>query len=269
MIASIPIHLIAAVASIALAAQFEFQFQQDVAQQPALRLYGPNVRQVAKTDSQGLRLNLPAGRSDRGAVGVESRFQIRGDFEITLGYELLSVPEPAPADGAGVSLWLKFDTPTPNRASLTRLKKGENDVFGASRITVGPKGHDLYQTKNIPAKSTQGKLRLVRTGPTLHFLVTDGTREFREFHSTEVGTEDVTSLRALCQTAGKPAAADVRLIDWTIRAEELPNPSVVQAPEASGWKWVLIGVGGALFLGLGGFTILYLRRRPKGDQPNS
>lgn len=254
----------------------EFALRQPMEEGSALRLCGPNARQYAKPDGQGLRITLPASRADRGSVGVEARFYVRGDFEITLACEVLAVDQQAPADGAGASLWLKFASPKAGGASVTRLRKGTKEVFGASRITLGRDGKDRYQTVNVPAAGTRGRLRLVRTGPTLRYLVAEEAGEFQEIHSAEVGTEDVTNLRALAVTGGKPAGADVRLVDWSIQGASLPNRLAVPPSPGGGWGWLVWTAAAVLLLVLGSGTACYFfpeargflrrwRRAPKAD----
>jgi hypothetical protein len=267
MMEAMVVVLLAADPPSALPERVEFAFQQDVGEQLALGLTGPNARRLAKSDGQGLRLALLPDRSDCSSVGVETRFHVRGDFEITLAYEVLAVDQEAPADGAGVSLWLKFGSPNAGGASVTRLRKGTKEVFGASRIVLGRDGKDHYQTKNVPANSRRGKLRLVRTGPTLRYLVVEEGSEFQEIHTAEVGTEDVTKLRAVATSGGKPATADVRLLAWSIQGDSLPNPPAIRPRAGNGWGWLVWTVGVVLILGLGSATAYYfipgLRRLPR------
>src|SRR6266566_4762863 len=116
-----------------------------------LRLFGANAEAVAKTDAEGLRINLPPGRQDVNWVGVELPCRIHGDFEIAVGYELLAVGDPTPEAGGGVQVRLFLDTPAPVIAAVTRLRKPpasklarlyehvdpKGETFGAARIDLG------------------------------------------------------------------------------------------------------------------------------------
>ena len=241
----------------ALPEQFEFGFQQDVADHPALRLSGPNARQVARNDGRGLRIQLAADRSELAGVGVDTRFRVAGDFEITLEYEILALPKESPPQGTGLALLVKFETPATGGASLTRLRKGTADVFGANRIMPGEGGKDRFQTENVPASAQRGKLRLARSGPMLKYLVAEGTGEFREIHSADVGTEAITELRAQVRTGQQPASADVRLVRWSIHADSLPDRPTIRPIARQSWKWLILTVAVLLVLGLGGGTGYY------------
>ncbi len=235
----------------------EFPLQQDLSQQPGLRLDGPNASQVARPDGQGLRIRLSADRSDRAGVGVATKFRLAGDFEATLTFEILAIEEQAPPEGAGVAMLLTFEKPVTGGAAISRLRKAKQEVFGASRITPGADGKDRYKTQNVPATGMQGKLRLVRTGPTLKYLIAEGSDEFREINSAEVGTEDVTDLRAQVRTAGKAASVDARLIHWAIQADALPNRPTLKPVVSSGWGWLVGTMFVLLVLGLGGGAGFY------------
>src|SRR5688572_3210013 len=54
---------------------------------------GPEGEQCVKFEVQGLRITLPAGHEGkREDTGVVRGFAVKGDFEITLGYEILQEP---------------------------------------------------------------------------------------------------------------------------------------------------------------------------------
>jgi hypothetical protein len=87
--------------------EFSHQFRNGVVGHPVLRLTGPNHRQVAKADSQGLRITLPKTRQgDTGSVVVSPAFGLRRDCEVTLGFDLLSIEDPLPRRRRGCGMRL-------------------------------------------------------------------------------------------------------------------------------------------------------------------
>src|SRR5262245_54214119 len=84
--------------------QLDIQFSDGLGAHPDLHFFGRDATVLTKVESQGLRITLPVERNDFGDVGVESQKILRGDFEITLAYELIAVPKPGPAGGAGAVL---------------------------------------------------------------------------------------------------------------------------------------------------------------------
>jgi hypothetical protein len=201
-----------------------FDFRKRIEDLPQLQLYGPDMDRVARTDDEGLRIDLPAGAKQH-KVGVELLHRIRGDFDIALGYELLQVSDPPPEVGAGVAVWIDFAAPL--SASLTRLRKPpRKDLFGANRITPGPDGKSKIGNIPVPAQESRGKLRLVRTGPQVVYWVKDGEADYRRVRAEEMGTEEVKSLRVYCTTGARNVAVSVRLLDLVIDADEFPGGPV-------------------------------------------
>lgn len=91
----------------------------------------------------------------------------------------------------------------------------------------------------------------------LKYLVAEGTGEFREIHSADVGTEAITELRAQVRTGQQPASADVRLIRWSIHADSLPDRPTIRPIARHSWTWLILTVVVLLLLGLGGGTGYY------------
>jgi hypothetical protein len=212
-----------------------FDFRTGLANLPALSLHGPDAETVARTDAQGLRITLPAGRGDANLVGLALSQRLRGDFDIVLEYELLAVGEPLPQYGAGVVMRAWFDAPSDLSVILGRSRTPSGERFGSYKRLKGPDGKDQYlNTKHLKATGSRGKLRLLRTGPQVQFLVAEEGQDFQAIQALDIGTDDVRLLSVDCQTMYKPIALDVRLRDLVIDADQFPDgmPSA-RAPEAA------------------------------------
>jgi hypothetical protein len=209
------------------------------------RLYGPDAPGLAHPDEQGLRITLPANRREPyREVGAELNIRLRGDFEIAVAYEILSVAEPIPESGAGVQLRAVLDGPV--TAAITRLRKPPRpepsklffgvgpfgETFGATRIDHGPDGKEKADVQNFRACASNGRLKMRRTGSVLEYWAADGDGEYRSIRTKEIGTADVTAVRAFGFSGYKPVAVDVRLADLTIEAESFP--AVPPAPWPTG-----------------------------------
>ena len=131
---------------------------------PSLSLFGPNLDSVIKVAPQGWRITLPAQRDNTDIVGVQLP-RLRGDFAISLGYELLSVGEPWPRLGAGVWIRTWFDTPSFLSAMLSRnnssYHKPHEQAFAAFKIVKGSDGQEKYLNSVVEkAHRSRGKLLL-------------------------------------------------------------------------------------------------------------
>jgi hypothetical protein len=215
-----------------------------------VRLTGPEAAERVRTDAQGLRITLPAQRKDNREVGVELPLRIAGDFDISMGYELLELGEVKSTGGAGVQLRVYFDSPSQSLAAVTRLRKppGQPDAlpfepvnaagetFGAAKIHTAPDNKDHFDgIINVRAVETRGRLKLVRTGSQVQYLASDGGKPFKQFFTQDFGTDPVKSIRLFNYTGWQPVAADVRFTDLVIESgptQELAVPAVAE-PTAS------------------------------------
>lgn len=248
--------------------EFSYHFRNGVVGHTVLRLTGPNHRQVVKSDGEGLRITLPKTRQgSTGSIVVSPAFGLRGDCEVTLGFDLLSTEDPLPRwTGAGVVLMVEVAGPDRRAVSLSRLRwpgkdgGGPTDTFGASLITRAG-GQDKYDTTKIPAASTTGRLRLERDGEVMRLSVADGAGgAFRLLREIPVGTADLHSLTAECRAAS--GGVDARLVDLNVRAESLIDEAVVTAPPRR-FRWVPWAAGAVVLAGGVGWL---LRRRARGEE---
>src|SRR4051812_45478929 len=74
--------------------EWKSTFHQDLR---TAALDNPNLRPLGEKvrfEPAGLRISLPAGRGKLPTTGLSTTFQVRGDFEITLSYEVLKAEQP-------------------------------------------------------------------------------------------------------------------------------------------------------------------------------
>jgi serine/threonine protein kinase len=259
-------------------ARAAFDFRTGIENYPALSLQGPNVDTLAKTDSQGLRVTIPGGQQDTRPVFVELNHRLRGDFDIAVGYELLAVGAPAPQYGAGVALHVQFDSPSALVARLGRNRKPTGERHGAHKIIGGPDGQRQYlNNMDVPATGTKGKLRLVRNGSNVEYLVAAEGQNYKTLQVVEFGTADVQKVQLDCFTMYTPISLDVRLTELVIEADQFPDgmPSApvptltVESPPKSNSSLLAVELLGALLaiimlVGLGAW--LYVRSNGRKEQ---
>jgi RNA polymerase sigma factor (sigma-70 family) len=255
----------------------DIQFPQGLDAYPDLHLFGPDAEARVKVDPQGLRITLPAGRDDNGDVGVESQTILRGDFEITLAYELIALPKPGSEWGAGAVLDATLDTPNSPRVRLTRTQKARGPSFGSTYYALDEDGKRIGQGLQYPRASENvltGRLRLVRTGVDLECQVDEGGAGFRAIATKEVGGGDVVSVRAFAVSGEKPLPVDLRFTHLDLRWD--PGTKIAMANQPPGKQrsrgWLVAGaiVASVVVLSLAG-VLLVVRRRgsqsPEGPSP--
>jgi hypothetical protein len=248
---------------------------------------GMDPQACVRFEPEGVRITLPAGHPGRRmGTGLSSNFGIKGNFEITMSFEVLDEPEAAKAgEGTGGYLWIDSDTPALNRAFLFRSIQ-EQPAFGIwyqLRDQASGQGR-TEESKQFPSKAMKGQLRLVRNGTTLSYYVAeDLSDKFTLLFEHPFCTEDIRAVRIGGQTGGTKASLDFRIADLRIRAQSfvnLPDPSGADQakPAERGWLFAGLLVGGVLTgsLALASWLAARQRRRqrqglapaPSGEAPS-
>jgi hypothetical protein len=245
----------------------------------------PELKSAARPDAKGMRITIPA-RTGK-TVGVFTTFGVRGDFEITASYEVLSEQRPKIGWGVGPELYIKAPGGWDVFASFGRYLKPDATHYTMGRWWLEG-GERKNQVAIAPTESREGKLRLVRTSGTLHYQVAEGAgNDFRELFQTEYGTDDLEMVRVAGVVGDSPSALDIVWKDLTVRAEALPgrpvSTDVTMAPpvalrlpgEPSGEfnGFALAGASATLLLGTGVWWAFSRRRKrppaPKVGRPSS
>lgn len=228
-----------------------------------LRLFGAGTSQFVKPTKEGLAISAPKDKQVN-ELGFGPKFTLRGDFEITAGFEITKLDDPDAGYGVGPSLYIATNSPAEDAATVSRLKRvKEGDVFSthsASNVAQ-PDGNPKRQhsVKMFDTTATTGRLRLVRTGKTLRYLVSEGgpEAEFRELKQLEFTDADVTLVRVSLNRNGAATPAEMRWSDFTVTAKAFIGKSQSRASVvASVWPWVAMACGLVLLV-----AVVWLWRR--------
>jgi serine/threonine protein kinase len=212
-------------------------------------------------EPEGLHVALPAGVPGRRmGTGLMTTIPVKGDFDITMSFEVLKEPKPADAgNGTGLYLWVDLDTPALNRSMLLRVMQAGSRFsrwYHLSDDAGKPLADDSKDYR--PTRAMKGRLRMVRNGAVLsHYAAEDPAEEFTLLGQHPYGAEDVRHVRFGGITGGPKAALDFRITDLRIRATSVPE-AAPPPPPAMGREWLLIAlaVSFVLTLSLGAWHLV-------------
>jgi len=218
-----------------LSDEFSFDFRGGRFDTSRLLPLGINSRYGAtlfKREEKGFRITIPKNQvRNKPKLGFAPKFDIVGDFEITATYEILSL---APVDdgylGVGPNLYILAQK-TLNGAVLRRCTRSGGDAFLVEWGVVDETGKRTTGAEHFPAQGSSGKLRLIRTGSLLNYLVKeDGSDQFRVLWQTEFGTTPIGLVRVELWAEGARDTVDILWKDLTVRAQDLraSSPVVLQ-----------------------------------------
>src|SRR5262249_26799190 len=146
---------------------------------------GKTPEDVFEAEENGLRINLPPTRQKRDPVGLELRLPLAGNFEVTLGYEILEVHRSRNPYGDGVELYLMTQTSTKEAIAFAHgLRPNGKPTYLCRCMTDGKDGKRIpkAEPRDIPAGAATGvgQLRVSRRGDEVTLWVADGAGgEFR------------------------------------------------------------------------------------------
>lgn len=265
------------------ATDFAYNFRSGVLPSPdRMALAGVDKTVEVTPEEGGLRIKILGNRTLDG-VGMETKFPLTGDFEITASYEILSAEPPTKGYGVGVNLAIMPADWQHKMATLFRNWTVENGSIFQTRIKLTePMPLDEYHWE--PTETLKGQLRLRREGTSLSYLVNEGLGQpFREINRVEYGTDNIDRVRLVANTGRGPGKLDVRLLDVQMHWGGLPDhdataPVLAVADTDSGAEaapvdarksrqlWPL--VAGLLFLLTVSFLTFYLlqKRRVKAAE---
>src|SRR5262249_25483968 len=117
-----------------------------------------------RSEIDGLHVDLRADRPYLGPIALSTKFEIRGDFEITATYRINSWEKPKSGLGPGVKLRIEKSRPRPGSATVGCMLRGNDKSVGFWEWAKDEKGKPTTTAGQAPNASSVGKLRLKRTG---------------------------------------------------------------------------------------------------------
>jgi RNA polymerase sigma factor (sigma-70 family) len=209
-------------------------------------------------EAEGLRITIPKNRKKGDGASVGTTFLLRGDFEITSTFEILTAETPPPSYGVGVTLLVRAMEPSRKTAAVCRLARSNGRQVASwdrSFDELDSEGKPRTEGGASVCVEKVGRLRLRRVKSVLFFSWAPGTNggEFTQIHQSEFGTEDIGRVLVSGVTGRRPCDLDIRILDLRIRGGEAAEAAAIDVELEHGfWKtWLALGLVTVLLLGAG------------------
>lgn len=203
--------------------------------QAPLTLFGSDVEILVHPEKEGLRFTIPANRPHLDPVGVVMSSHIRGDFEITAGYEILQTTRPKTGHGIGFELYIDVQNPAQDAIAFTRTNRvNEGENYFCTRMT-GRGGNRKYEVHSVPTATKRGWLRMTRRGDDVAFLVSERpSGPFSQVWRSSFVTDDLRMVRLAAYSGFDPAPFEIRMLDLRVASTDVMSPRpLVQAAESA------------------------------------
>jgi serine/threonine protein kinase len=205
--------------------------------------------ECVRFEPEGLRITLPKDRQDLGPVGIATNLDLTGDFEITTTFELLEAESPPPSYGVGLTLVVRKPPPAGGSAAIGRLVRHKDRQLVVWDQSFGElNGKPRTETGSFPITDMVGRLRLKRTGASLHYAWAPGVSgdRFKALYRCDFGHEPICRITVSGVTGRMLCALDARILDLRIsaaQAADLPAaPSPFASTSGSQRGWLALGV---------------------------
>lgn len=213
-------------------------------------------------DGASLRFRIPAVK-DVPQLGLYTYFAMAGDFEVSVSYEIVSLPTPQSGFGSEIGVAVDAETAKLSIALTRALKTDGGSGLKVTRSKPTSGGEPVFKEAAFqPTKAKRGSLILKREKAELVCLASEKADE----EPAEVGRfpftdTTVRKIRLFADPGGAPNAIDARLFDFKARAEEITG-ATPERELAGGYGWWLT-VGALLAVGVG--YLIHRRRRQRAS----
>jgi hypothetical protein len=224
--------------------------------------------QFFRAEPEGMRITIPkTWQHPSGGLGLRANFDLMGDFEITLKFEILEIDTPPSGFGVGVGI------------RATKLGPNQEEFMVARMVRPQERHIVLWQRAGangrIFSSDNAGRLRLKRSGTVLRYLWSPGLKgeRFQEIFECDVGRKAFGNVRFVAMTNQKPCNLDLRLLDVRIR-QGAPTPLDRSEPESEPaaanptfrWNLLIALIVFLLLVAAGVSAAIYRRTKKERDK---
>ena len=166
----------------------------------------------------GLRFALRPGEQKPQFAWLHPKLKLSGDFSLTIEYSGLQTTPAKASWGTGLSFKVLLDKSY--ETGLEARDAGGNKAMRAMWRLVAPVRE--YHDESLPGFSESGRMRLVRRGPALYYLIAEkGSEDFRLVAQRPIGTSDVNTINIQADASDAVGGTEFLVQSLSIRAAKI------------------------------------------------
>jgi hypothetical protein len=230
------------------------------------KVIGRDVGDCVSFEPQGMRITLRADPA-RGHpnTGLVVSTPVKGDFEVTVSFEILQESNPTPnaKQPTKVGLMVYLDSATADYGAVMRRTAPTGATDFAALLQEWDPGTEQkqFKFKAAPTACKSGRLRLVRRASVLSCYAAEGTSaEFTLVSQYPFGAADLKEVQVVGSTGGPNGALDTRVSELLIRVGAAPA-LVVDSPQTRAAQRLLYALAVALITATGVLAVWLARLR--------
>jgi len=195
---------------------------------------------ITKTDfSKGvMRLIVPPGPDMRPIMGLNSRFGLDGDFDVSVDYSIRSLPRP---EKEWVNLSIFIMGPD-GMAAISRTNIA-NSGHGYSRWFQPPAGSkSQVQASSVSTEDKTGTMRLARVGKELRYYACARGQPFHQIGAVEFGDHPVDTLAFQVLAPALKTPIDAEYDNISVTADRITGLVFVPQSDYGYFPWIVSGL---------------------------
>ncbi len=202
--------------------QYSWDFTTEHFDNVSLVPHGPAANKILHPKKDGLHITIPA-REKIKFSGFTPRFQVSGDFEISMSWSITTLTKPKEGYGSGPSLYLTTEGKHQPAASLSRLIRRDGRSVYSVFVAREVDGERKISVRIFDTQSKSGILRITRKEKRLIFSVSDSglEKDFKIIDEQEFNDGTLNLLRAGLQQSDSSARSQIIIPHFAVKANDL------------------------------------------------
>lgn len=200
--------------------RYEIDFRQE---KPPSDKFSITNQKLTQSLPEGLKITSP-GQDKWSETQIGSKCSLKGDFDVALSFQDLSLSSPGESYQAMVSLFMAFPAPFEGIRSGFTIDSQGNEFLGSVYTYRNANDKSVYLAKRSEIPTGSGTYRIVREGAAVHYLFApEGSDQFQKLFTQIIHDHEIPAggLRIRVVAGQKGTETSVVATSLKIAAEEI------------------------------------------------